>query len=240
MIVGDANLAEVATFLKVGTTALVLSMIEDDWLTRDLLPAKPVQALRHVSYDMTLERPIELADGSSITALEAQWELYDRARKFAEEHGLECIGGEDVGREVLRRWEEVLTGLETDPSTLSGQVDWIAKHRLLDGYRERHGLRWDDAKPGRHGPPVPRPPARRSRSPRASGSSASPPTRRPTRADDGAAARHPGLLPRPVPAALAREHRGRQLGLARVRRRWRSAAPCAHDGTATWNRGARG
>ena len=87
MIVGDANLSEVATFLKVGTTALVLSMIEDDWLTRDLLPAKPVQALRHVSYDITLARPIELADGSSITALEAQWELYDRARKFAEEHG---------------------------------------------------------------------------------------------------------------------------------------------------------
>ena len=121
-------------------------MIEDDWLTRDLLPAKPVQALRHVSYDMTLERPIELADGSSITALEAQWELYDRATKFAEEHGLDCIGGEDVGREVLTRWEAVLTGLETDPMTLAGQVDWIAKHRLIDGYRERHGLRWDDVK----------------------------------------------------------------------------------------------
>jgi Pup amidohydrolase len=146
VIVGDANLSEVATFLKVGTTALVLSMIEDDWLTRDLLPAKPVQALRHVSYDMTLARPIELADGSSITALDAQWELYDRARKFAEEHGLDCIGGADVGNEVLRRWEQVLTGLETDPSTLSGQVDWIAKHRLLDAYRERHDLRWDDAR----------------------------------------------------------------------------------------------
>ncbi|MET0902707.1 MAG: depupylase/deamidase Dop [Acidimicrobiales bacterium] len=146
VIVGDANLAEVATFLKVGTTALVLAMIEDDWLTRDLLPAKPVQALRHVSYDMTLARPIELADGSSITALEAQWELYDRARKFAEEQGLDCIGGDDVGQDVLTRWEAVLTGLETDPMTLAGQVDWIAKHRLLDGYRQRHGLGWDDVK----------------------------------------------------------------------------------------------
>jgi proteasome accessory factor A len=146
VIVGDANLAEVATFLKVGTTALVLAMIEDDWLSRDLLPAKPVQALRHVSYDMTLERPIELVDGSSMTALEVQWELYDRARKFAEEHGLECIGGEDAGRDVLTRWEAVLTGLETDPVSLAPQVDWIAKHRLLDGYRERHGLGWDDAR----------------------------------------------------------------------------------------------
>ena len=47
---------------------------------------------------------------------------------------------------MLRRWEAVLTGLETDPSTLAGQVDWVAKHRLIDGYRERHGLRWDDAR----------------------------------------------------------------------------------------------
>ena len=146
VIVGDANLSEVATFLKVGTTALVLSMIEDDWLTRNLLPARPVQALREVSYDMTLAQPIEMADGSSMTALEAQWELFDRARKFAEENGLECIGGDDVGQEVLRRWEEALTGLETDPASLATTVDWVAKHRLLDAYRERHGLRWDDAR----------------------------------------------------------------------------------------------
>ncbi|MEO7429730.1 MAG: depupylase/deamidase Dop [Acidimicrobiales bacterium] len=146
VIVGDANLSEVATFLKVGTTALVLSMIEDDWLSRDLLPARPVQALRHVSYDLTLARPIELADGSSITALDAQWELHGRARKFADERGLECVGGEEVGEEVLRRWESVLSALETDPSQVADQVDWVAKHRVIDGYRARHDLRWDDAR----------------------------------------------------------------------------------------------
>jgi proteasome accessory factor PafA2 len=146
VIVGDANLSEVATFLKVGTTALVLSMIEDDWLRRDLLPARPVQTLRRVSYDLSLVEPIELANGTRMTALEVQWELLDRARKLAEERGLECIGGDDVGHEVLRRWEMVLTGLETDPSTVAGQVDWVAKHRLIDAYRERHGLRWDDAR----------------------------------------------------------------------------------------------
>jgi proteasome accessory factor A len=146
VIVGDANLSEVATFLKVGTTALVLSMIEDDWLTRDLLPARPVQALRQVSYDMTLARPIELADGSSITALDAQWELHGRARKFADERGLACLGNEEVGEEVLRRWEAVLTALETDPGLVADQVDWVAKHRVIDGYRSRHDLRWDDAR----------------------------------------------------------------------------------------------
>src|SRR3546814_6976545 len=92
-------------------------MIEDDWLQRDLVPARPVQTLRHVSYDTTLARPFELADGSSMTALEAQWELLDRGRKYAEDRGLDCIGGDDVGREVLRRWDSVLTGLEADPGS---------------------------------------------------------------------------------------------------------------------------
>ncbi len=146
VIVGDANLSEVATFLKVGTTALVLSMIEDDWLRRDLMPARPVHALRHVSYDLTLRRPIELADGSSLTALDAQWELLDRGRKYAEDRGLACIGGDDVGAEVLRRWEAVLSALETDPGIVADQLDWVAKHRLIDGYRTRHDLRWDDAR----------------------------------------------------------------------------------------------
>jgi Pup amidohydrolase len=146
VIVGDANMSEVATFLKVGTTCLVLSMIEDDWLHRDLMPAQPVQVLRQVSYDVGLSRPIELADGSRLTALEMQWEYLDRARKYAEEEGLDSVGGEEVGGEVLRRWEDVLTGLESDPASVASQVDWVAKHRLVSAYGERHGLRWDDAR----------------------------------------------------------------------------------------------
>ncbi|HEY8526124.1 MAG TPA: depupylase/deamidase Dop [Acidimicrobiales bacterium] len=146
VIVGDANLSEVATFLKVGTTALVLSMIEDDFLPRDLTLATPVAALRRVSYDLSLRQPQELADGTRMTALEIQWEYFDRAKKYAEEHGLECIGPAEVGAELLRRWEDVLTGLETDPASVADQVDWVAKHRLIEGYRERGGLAWDDAR----------------------------------------------------------------------------------------------
>ncbi len=145
VIVGDANLSEVATFLKVGTTAIVLAMIEDDALPRQFELATPVWALRQVSYDLTLREPLHLVDGSTVTALEIQWELFDRARKYAETTGLEVVGAE-VGAEVLRRWEAVLTGLETDPESLAGQIDWVAKHRLLEGYRDRHGLRWDDAR----------------------------------------------------------------------------------------------
>ena len=69
----------------------------------------------------------------------------DRARKYAESEGLAVVG-EDVGAEVLRRWEEVLTGLETDPMSLAGRLDWVAKYRLLNAYRERDGMDWNDAR----------------------------------------------------------------------------------------------
>jgi proteasome accessory factor PafA2 len=145
VILGDANLSEISTFLKVGTTAIVLSMIEDDELGRDLSLAAPVQALRQVSYDVTLSKPVELANGTTATALEIQWHYLDLAKKYAESRGLESVG-EDVGAEVLRRWEAVLHGLETDPMTLAGQLDWVAKYQLLGAYRERHGLDWSDAR----------------------------------------------------------------------------------------------
>jgi proteasome accessory factor A len=146
VIVGDANLSEVATFLKVGTTALVLCMVEDEFLPREWKLATPVAALRHVSRDMTMRKPLELAAGGTATALEIQWEYFDRAKKYADAFGLDAVGGEEVGSEVLRRWETVLLGLETDPSVLASQLDWVAKHRLLSGYAERHGLDWDDAR----------------------------------------------------------------------------------------------
>ena len=146
VIVGDANLAEVATFLKVGVTAIILSMIEDDWFGDvDLSLAVPVQAIRRVSYDVKLSQPVELSDGRRMTALEMQWELLDLARKYAEDRGLESVG-EETGAETLRRWEETLTGLESDPMSLARQLDWVAKYQLIDAYRARHGLAWDDSK----------------------------------------------------------------------------------------------
>jgi proteasome accessory factor A len=145
VIVGDANLSEVATLLKVGSTALVLAMIEDDFLPREFHFAAPVQALRRVSYDLSLQQPLELVDGTTVTALDVQWELYDRARKYADANGLECVGG-SAATEVLQRWESVLTALETDPMSLAGQVDWVAKFRMIEGFRDRHGVDWDDPK----------------------------------------------------------------------------------------------
>ncbi len=130
VITGDANLSEIATYLKVGTTAIVLSMIEDDVLPGDLSLAKPVLAMREVSHDLTLGRPLDLADGRKVTALDIQWELFDRAKKYELEHGLASVG-EAVGADVLARWGAVLAALESDFMSLSDQLDWVAKYRLV-------------------------------------------------------------------------------------------------------------
>jgi proteasome accessory factor A len=139
VIVGDANMSEVATYLKVGTTAIVLAMIEDDALGEDWLLANPVSAIRQVSHDPTMTRTIMLRDGRRVTALEIQWGLLERAHKYEQLHGLACVN-EEIGLDILSRWERVLTALEHDPDSVAGWVDWLAKRRLVDGYAERHGL----------------------------------------------------------------------------------------------------
>ena len=145
VIAGDANMSEVATFLKLGTTALVLAMIDDDALGEPLRLARPVPAMHQVSRDLSLDSPLQMADGSTMTALEIQWQLLEHARRYADERGLEAVG-EQVGEQTLVRWESVLSGLESDPMRLADQLDWVAKYRLFDGYRERHGLEWNDAR----------------------------------------------------------------------------------------------
>ncbi len=139
VIVGDANMSEVATYLKVGTTAIVLSMIEDDALGEDWLLGNPVPAIRQVSHDPTLTRSILLRNGKRATALEIQWGLLERARKYELSHGLSSVD-ETVGRDILSRWEQVLAGLERNPGSVAHWVDWVAKRRLVDGYAERHGI----------------------------------------------------------------------------------------------------
>ena len=91
-----------------------------------------------MSHDPTLRQTVALRDGRRATALEVQWGLLERARKYELSHGLECVG-EETGVDVLDRWETVLTALEHDPPSVARWVDWIAKQRLVDGYAARHG-----------------------------------------------------------------------------------------------------
>ena len=145
VIVGDANMSEVATFLKVGTTAVVLSMIEDDVLGDDLVLAHPVSAIRQVSNDPSLRATIAMASGKRMTALEIQWQLLERARSWADRFGLDSVTVDD-GKRVLEEWESVLSGLERGDPSVANVVDWVAKKRLVDGYAERHSLEPTDAR----------------------------------------------------------------------------------------------
>src|ERR1700757_2666873 len=144
VIIGDANLSEVSTYLKVGTTALVLSMIEDKFLGSDLSVEAPVADLRAVSHDPSLKYLVTLRDGRKMTAVQLQTEYLELARKYVEDkYGTDADG---PTRDVLDRWESVLTRLADDPMQLSRELDWVAKLELLEGYRRRDGLSWDHPK----------------------------------------------------------------------------------------------
>jgi len=145
VIVGDANMSEVATFLKLGTTAILLAMIEDKQFSSDLLLATPVSAIRQVSHDSTLRQKILLENGKTLTALELQEILCTRAENYANSFGLESVGNDD-GKLILRRWREVIEGLKEDPLSQSHIVDWVAKKRIIDGMMQRHNLRPNDSR----------------------------------------------------------------------------------------------
>jgi len=147
VIIGDANLSEISTYLKVGTTSLVLAMIESGWLTDnavDLAVDNPVGALRAVSHDPTLRQVLRLRDGRTVTAVQLQMEYLEQARKFVEDRGES--DGDDATADVLARWESVLTRLADDPRTLAGELDWVAKLEILEGYRARDGLDWSSSR----------------------------------------------------------------------------------------------
>ena len=125
----------------------MLAMIEDDFHPgRDLTLATPVPPSGRSRTTRPCARPSSSPPANALTALELQWELYDLGRKYAAERGLEALGDEEVGRRVLDRWEAVLHGLESDPPSLARQLDWVAKLRLIEAYRERHDLDWGDPK----------------------------------------------------------------------------------------------
>ncbi len=136
VIVGDSNMCEYATFLKVGATSIILAMLEDSsTVLRDLTLENPIRAIREISQDITCQRRVRLANGREMRALDIQAEYLQRAQRFRDQRGLQPE--EDL---ALEMWEHCLKGLESDPLTLSRECDWVAKYRLVEEVRERHQL----------------------------------------------------------------------------------------------------
>jgi proteasome accessory factor A len=136
VIVGDSNMSEYTTFLKLGTTAIVLRMLEEDpspW--RDLTLENPIRAIREISHDITCKRKVRLANGRELTAWEIQSEYLTRALRFAKRRGL---GPQE--QQALDMWQHVMESIERDPLSLDSEVDWVIKYHLLEAYRAKHDL----------------------------------------------------------------------------------------------------
>jgi proteasome accessory factor A len=141
VIVGDANMSEVTTYLKVGTMAIVLGMVEDDFIDRDLSVEGPVAAYRQVSRDLTCRLPIRLKDGRTITAVDLQRVFLDLAHRYYRQRE-----PEPWVPEVLARWESTLDRLAEEPMQLGRELDWVIKRQLIETYMGKHGLDWSDSR----------------------------------------------------------------------------------------------
>jgi proteasome accessory factor A len=137
VIVGDSNMSEPTNLLKVGSTDLVLRMVETGVVMRDLTLENPIRAIRDISHDTTGRRLVRLVNGREASALDIQREYFTRARDFAARRGLD----EGVTKQVLDLWERTLTAVETgDLSLVDREIDWVIKHKLVEEYRSRNGL----------------------------------------------------------------------------------------------------
>jgi proteasome accessory factor A len=136
VIVGDSNMSEYATFLKVGAASLMLRMLEEpNVVLRDMTLENPIRAIREISHDTTCTRKVRLANGREVSALEIQSEYLTRAIRFAETRGVTPIE-----KQALTMWEHCLTQIEIDPLGLGRECDWVIKHNLIEAYRAKHDL----------------------------------------------------------------------------------------------------
>ena len=140
LILGDSNMSEVATYLKVGTTALVIDMIEDGCLNGDYALHGSVAALRTISRDPTLRASVTLKDGRVLTALEIQSEYLERAIRYAQSSG----SSDPERRDILARWTRAIERLEHEPLLLDREVDWAIKLRWMTRLMDRSGVSWND------------------------------------------------------------------------------------------------
>ncbi|MGH9184599.1 MAG: Pup--protein ligase, partial [Acidimicrobiales bacterium] len=136
VIVGDSNMSEYATFLKVGATSILLRMLEDPGVVlRDMTLENPIRAIREISHDLTCTRKVRLANGRELSALDIQDEYLNRALRYAESRGLSPLE-----QQALDMWQHCLTTIEADPLKLERECDWVIKHNLIEAYRDRHDL----------------------------------------------------------------------------------------------------
>ena len=138
VIVGDSNMSEYTIYLRNGVTAVILQMIEDGAIGRDLILRDPVQAIKEVSHDPSLEHELQLDNGKRMTAVQMQCEYLEMAQAYVAKNPVDA-----VVKDVMEKWAHVMDCLQRDPDELTGQIDWLVKRRLINGFMDRKGLDWD-------------------------------------------------------------------------------------------------
>jgi len=136
VIVGDSNMSETTTLLKVGSTDLVLRMVEAGVVMRDLSLENPIRAIREVSHDMTGRRRVRLANGREASSLEIQQEYLGKAKDFVDRRG-----ADPITQRVLDLWERTLRAVETgDLDLVAREIDWVTKYQMIERYRRKYDL----------------------------------------------------------------------------------------------------
>jgi Pup amidohydrolase len=139
VIVGDANMSEYSTYLKVGTTQLVLLMLEDKFFKVKLSLYDPIKAIKAVSRDLTCRKKLQLSDGSYLTPIEIQEEFLNAAKRY-----IKTLPEEEFGLypDIINKWEFVLSSLSENPLLLNDKIDWIIKKHLLERYMQKKNWNW--------------------------------------------------------------------------------------------------
>src|ERR671912_226347 len=136
VIVGDSNMNEVTTLLKVGTADIVLRMIEAGVVMRDLSLENPIRAIREVSHDITGRRKVRLANNKEVSALDIQQEYLSKATEFVERRG-----GDQTAKRVVELWGRVLNAIESgDLDPVAREIDWVSKLKLIEKYQAKHQI----------------------------------------------------------------------------------------------------
>ncbi|MBV6700952.1 Pup--protein ligase [Kitasatospora aureofaciens] len=137
VIVGDSNMSETTTLLKVGATDLVLRLIEAGVVMRDLTLENPIRAIREVSHDLTGTHQVRLANGREASALDIQEEYFTKALEFADRKGINT----GTIAQVLDLWGRTLEAVRTENlDGVATEIDWIMKYKLIERYREKHQM----------------------------------------------------------------------------------------------------
>ncbi len=137
VIIGDSNFSEVSSYLRVGVMSIVLAMIEDGEIDKEMGMTDPVKLIKEISHDTACKREYPMDRGGRLTAVQVQQEYLEMAQRYFASRDIDPLT-----KDVMVRWEKVLEKLADDPLQLDREVDWVIKHKIMRSYQNRHGVDW--------------------------------------------------------------------------------------------------